>query len=144
MTQEREKDIEVGRESVEKELRRWKIDLNRVEKDGQILKIAQEFNFKTELELYVAIGHGRQSAKIIVTRLVPLSERETAKDYIHRRKAQDTQAPKRKKRGESSGAFRHVGSFREMLQSSTWRPDTRFYNKRSGRDDSQDGLRKSS
>ncbi len=79
MSQEREKTIEIGRDSVERELRRWKIDLNRVEKDGGILKIAQEFNFKTELELYVAIGHGRQSAKAIVTKLVPQSEREQQK-----------------------------------------------------------------
>ncbi|MGO8821146.1 MAG: RelA/SpoT family protein [Desulfomonilaceae bacterium] len=79
MSQEREKTIEIGRDSVERELRRWKIDLNRVEKDGGILKIAPEFNFKTELELYVAIGHGRQSAKAIVTKLVPQSEREQQK-----------------------------------------------------------------
>ncbi|MFA6222030.1 MAG: bifunctional (p)ppGpp synthetase/guanosine-3',5'-bis(diphosphate) 3'-pyrophosphohydrolase [Desulfomonilaceae bacterium] len=96
MTQEREKDIESGRESVEKELRRWKIDLSRVEKDGQILKIAQEFNFKTELELYVAIGHGRQSAKIIVTRLVPLSEREQQKAVSIEEKLKTPKRPKGK------------------------------------------------
>jgi GTP pyrophosphokinase len=79
MAQEREKALELGRESVERELRRWKIDLNRVEKDGEILKISQEFNFKTEAELYVTIGHGRQSPKAIVTRLVPISEREEHK-----------------------------------------------------------------
>ena len=79
MSQEREKAIEIGRDSVERELRRWKIDLNRVEKDGSILKIAQEFNFKTEHELYAAIGHGRQSARAIVTKLVPQSEREQQK-----------------------------------------------------------------
>lgn len=79
MSQERDKAIEIGRDSVERELRRWKIDLNRIEKDGGILKIAQEFNFKTEIELYVAIGHGRQSARAIVTKLVPLSEREQQK-----------------------------------------------------------------
>jgi GTP pyrophosphokinase len=79
MAQEREKALEIGRESVERELRRWKIDLNRAEKDGEILKISQEFNFKTEAELYVTIGHGRQSPKAIVTRLVPISEREEHK-----------------------------------------------------------------
>ncbi|MCL5124924.1 MAG: bifunctional (p)ppGpp synthetase/guanosine-3',5'-bis(diphosphate) 3'-pyrophosphohydrolase [Deltaproteobacteria bacterium] len=79
MSQEREKAIEVGRESVERELRRWKFDLNRLEKEGGMLKIAQEFNFKTEVELYATIGHGRQSAKAIVTKLVPLSEREQQK-----------------------------------------------------------------
>jgi GTP diphosphokinase / guanosine-3',5'-bis(diphosphate) 3'-diphosphatase len=79
MAQEREKALELGRDSVERELRRWKIDLNRVEKNGEILKIAQEFNFKTEAELYVTIGHGRQSPKAIVTKLVPISEREEQK-----------------------------------------------------------------
>ncbi len=79
MAQEREKALELGRDSVERELRRWKIDLNRIEKNGEILKIAQEFNFKTEAELYVTIGHGRQSPKAIVTKLVPISEREEQK-----------------------------------------------------------------
>ena len=51
-----------------------------MEKDGGILKIAQEFNFRTELELYVAIGHGRQSPKVIVTRLVPLSEKNSKRN----------------------------------------------------------------
>ncbi|MGC8657539.1 MAG: RelA/SpoT family protein [Desulfomonilaceae bacterium] len=79
MSQEREKAIEVGRDSVDRELKRWKLDLSRLEKEGAIVKIAQDFNFKTEVELYATIGHGRQSAKAIVTKLVPLGEREQQK-----------------------------------------------------------------
>ncbi|MCX5871669.1 MAG: bifunctional (p)ppGpp synthetase/guanosine-3',5'-bis(diphosphate) 3'-pyrophosphohydrolase [Deltaproteobacteria bacterium] len=96
LSQEREKAIEQGRETVERELRKWRIDLNRVEKEGAILKIAQEFNFKTELDLYVAIGHGRQSAKIIVTRLVPLSEREQPKTLALEEKLNTPRRPKGK------------------------------------------------
>lgn len=96
MSQEREKAIELGRDTVERELRKWRIDLNRVEKEGAILKIAQEFNFKTEPDLYVAIGHGRQSAKIIVTRLVPLSEREQSRTPILQEKVNVPRHPKGK------------------------------------------------
>ncbi|MGD9818921.1 MAG: bifunctional (p)ppGpp synthetase/guanosine-3',5'-bis(diphosphate) 3'-pyrophosphohydrolase [Desulfomonilaceae bacterium] len=79
MAQEKEKAIEMGRDSVERELKKWRLDISRLEKDGELLRIAQEFNFKSESELYASIGYGRQSAKVLVTRLIPLHEREKVK-----------------------------------------------------------------
>ncbi len=79
MAQEKEKAIEMGRDSVERELKKWRLDVSRLEKDGELLRIAQEFNFRTETELYASIGYGRQSAKVLVTRLIPLHEREKVK-----------------------------------------------------------------
>lgn len=79
LTEERERAIQVGRESTERELRKWRLDLGRSEKENEILKIAQEFSFKTEVDLYAAIGYGRLSPRVIITRLVPPQEREKAK-----------------------------------------------------------------
>ena len=79
---ERERSIEIGRDSLDRELKKWRLDLSRVEKEGELLKIAQEFSFKTEIDLLAAIGYGRISAKQMITRLVPPQEREKAKAEV--------------------------------------------------------------
>jgi GTP pyrophosphokinase len=79
LAEERDRSIEMGKNSADRELRKWRLDLNRAEKEGEILKIAQEFGFKTEEDLYAAIGYGRVSPKVMPTKLVPVHEREKAK-----------------------------------------------------------------
>ena len=79
MYEERERSIEIGKDSAERELKKWRFELSRAEKEGDVLKVAQEFGFKTEEDLYAAIGFGRVSAKVVVTRVVPAEEREKAK-----------------------------------------------------------------
>ena len=79
MAEERQRSIEMGKDSTERELKKWRFELSRVEKEGEVLKVAQEFGFKTEEDLYAAIGFGRVSAKVVVTRVVPAEEREKAK-----------------------------------------------------------------
>jgi GTP diphosphokinase / guanosine-3',5'-bis(diphosphate) 3'-diphosphatase len=82
LTEERERAVEIGRDSVDRELKKWKIDLNRAEKDHDIIKIANEFSFKAETDLYAAIGYGRVSPRVIITKLVPAHEREKAKAVL--------------------------------------------------------------
>lgn len=82
LAEERDRAIEIGRESVDRELKKWKIDLNKVEKESEILKLANELSFKTEIDFYAAIGYGRVSPKIAVTKLVPAHEREKAKSAV--------------------------------------------------------------
>ncbi len=79
MAEERERSIHLGREAVDRELRKWRLDLSRAEKEGEFSKIAQEYSFKSDLDLFAAIGYGRISPKVVVTRLVPVQEREKAK-----------------------------------------------------------------
>lgn len=98
LAQEKEKAIDMGRDSVERELKKWRLDVSRLEKDGELLRIAQEFNFRTESELYASIGYGRQSAKVLVTRLIPLHEREKVK-LEHFEEKQVSQAPSPSKSG---------------------------------------------
>jgi GTP diphosphokinase / guanosine-3',5'-bis(diphosphate) 3'-diphosphatase len=79
LAEERERSIQMGRDSVERELKKWRLELTRVEKDNEIMKFSQELGFKTEEDFYAAVGYGRVSPKTIVTRLVPAQEREKAK-----------------------------------------------------------------
>jgi len=82
LAEERERSIEMGKESLDRELKKWRTDLTRAEKEGEILKIAQEFSFRTEIDLYAAIGYGRVSAKQIITRIIPHHEREKGKAEV--------------------------------------------------------------
>src|SRR5271157_221296 len=79
LAEERERAVQMGTDSVDRELRKWRIDLKRAEKEGGILEVASEFSFKTEEDLYAAIGYGRLSPKVVITKLVPPQEREKAK-----------------------------------------------------------------
>jgi GTP diphosphokinase / guanosine-3',5'-bis(diphosphate) 3'-diphosphatase len=82
LAEERERSIQMGREATERELKKWRIDLSRVEREKEMLKIAQEFSFKTEPDLYAAIGYGRLSPKVIITKLIPPQDREKAKETL--------------------------------------------------------------
>jgi len=79
LAEERERSIAIGREAADRELKKWRLDLNRAEKEGEILRLAREYGFKSEDDLYASVGYGRLSPKIVVTKLVPAQEREKAK-----------------------------------------------------------------
>ncbi|MEJ2715689.1 MAG: bifunctional (p)ppGpp synthetase/guanosine-3',5'-bis(diphosphate) 3'-pyrophosphohydrolase [Deltaproteobacteria bacterium] len=79
LTEERDHAIEMGRSAADRELKKWRIDLNHVEKEGSVLQVAEEFGFKAETDLYASIGYGKLSPKILITKLVPPEEREKAK-----------------------------------------------------------------
>jgi guanosine-3',5'-bis(diphosphate) 3'-pyrophosphohydrolase len=98
LAEERERSIQMGRDSVERELKKWRLELNRVEKDNEIIKFSQELGFKTEEDFYAAVGYGRVSPKTIVTRLVPAQEREKAKGAYAEERALK-QIPATKKSG---------------------------------------------
>jgi GTP pyrophosphokinase len=76
---ERDRALEMGRAACERELKKWRMDLNRVEREGDIARLTQEYGFKTESDLYAAIGFGKLSAKSLITKLVPPHEREKAR-----------------------------------------------------------------
>ncbi len=80
---ERERAIDMGRESVERELRKWRLEISHAEKSGEILEVASDHSLRTEKDLYAAIGFGRISPKVVITKLVPATEREKAKAELH-------------------------------------------------------------
>lgn len=102
LTEERERAIEIGRDNSDRELRRWHMELGQAERDGNILSLAEDYGFKTEADLYAAIGYGRLSPKIVVTKLVPAHEREKAKALLSEEKV-----VRRAKRETKSGVKIH-------------------------------------
>ena len=109
LAEERDRSIEIGKDSVDRELRKWRIDLSRTEKEGEILKVAQEFGFKTEEDIYAAIGYGRVSPKVVTTKLVPAQEREKAKAAIAEEK------PIKKERSTKKSGVRVQGLLDVMV-----------------------------
>lgn len=109
LAEERDRSIEIGKDSVDRELRKWRIELSRAEKEGEILKVAQEFGFKTEEDIYAAIGYGRVSPKVVTTRLVPAQEREKAKAAIAEEK------PIKKERSTKKSGVRVQGLLDVMV-----------------------------
>jgi GTP pyrophosphokinase len=103
LTEERQRSIEIGKDNAERELRKWRIELGRVEKEGEILKVAQDYGFKSEEDLYAAIGYGRVSPKAVITKLVPPQEREKAKAELAEER------PIKRQRGTTKSGVRVQG-----------------------------------
>ncbi len=97
MAAERAQAIQIGRETTDRELRKWRLDLSRAEKNGEIMAVAREHNLQSEADFYAAVGHGRISPKIVITKIIPPSEREKAKTGLH----EDKGAAERKRRSRS-------------------------------------------
>ncbi len=70
-TIERERSREVGRELLERELKRHSLSLQRLLKEGRLQEIAEESNHGSVDALLVAIGYGRSSIATILQKLLP-------------------------------------------------------------------------
>jgi GTP pyrophosphokinase len=69
--QERERAQELGFELLEKALKPFEFNLAKIEKSGDLIKVAQEFNLRTPEELYINIGYGRIMPEAILEHIVP-------------------------------------------------------------------------
>ncbi len=94
--EERKRSISVGRELLGKDLRKVKLALNKIIKDGSLLKVANDLSFR-EIDLLLAeIGYGKISTRSVVGRLVPnvtnleerLQKEDTALQKIFQKAAQ--------------------------------------------------------
>ncbi|MGE0616176.1 MAG: bifunctional (p)ppGpp synthetase/guanosine-3',5'-bis(diphosphate) 3'-pyrophosphohydrolase, partial [Bacteriovoracia bacterium] len=77
--QERERARDLGKELLEKALRVYSQNMNRLEKAGTLLKAAQHLHFRSVEELHVAIGYGRTYPERIIEQVVPKEEIEKVK-----------------------------------------------------------------
>lgn len=73
-TRERESALEQGKDLLEKTLKNLDLNLNRIEKAGQIDPILKDLGCRAIDELYVGIGYGRFNLEQVVTRLIPREE----------------------------------------------------------------------
>lgn len=75
-TEERKRSIVLGREVCEKDFRRYRLNYNKLQKSGEIKRVATEFGFVAEEDLLAAVGYGKISCNQILGKL--LSEEKLA------------------------------------------------------------------
>jgi guanosine-3',5'-bis(diphosphate) 3'-pyrophosphohydrolase len=78
-TAERQQAIEIGRKHLERELRRYDLSLKKIlSAPAPIESLAQELGGGPRIEdLFAAIGYGKVSVKLVLTRLVPPEKLES-------------------------------------------------------------------
>ncbi|MFW6387338.1 MAG: RelA/SpoT family protein [Thermodesulfobacteriota bacterium] len=70
-TQEREKSIEIGRDLLERDLRRYKANLNKLMGEKIMADVVSGFGFKNADEMLAAIGYGKLSSLQVAGKLLP-------------------------------------------------------------------------
>jgi len=68
---EREKSIALGKEILDKELRKYDLHQTKLMKSGELAKVAGEFSFQGAEELIAAVGYGKVTANQIIGKLLP-------------------------------------------------------------------------
>ena len=68
---EREKSIILGKEILDKELRKYDLHQTKLMKSGELAKVAGEFSFQEAEELIAAVGYGKVTANQIIGKLLP-------------------------------------------------------------------------
>jgi GTP pyrophosphokinase len=74
--EQRKRSQEIGREVLEKECKRNRINLNRKWRSGEISKVASTLGYKNPDEMLVALGYGKISTTRIIEQLLPEEERK--------------------------------------------------------------------
>ncbi len=70
-SEEREKSIILGKEILDKELRKYDLHLAKVTKSGELENVAGEFSFQGTDDLIAAVGYGKVTANQIIGKLLP-------------------------------------------------------------------------
>ena len=74
--EQRQEDIEAGREACQKELRKYGVDFARLLKSGEFDKLAKEYSFQDVQDLLAAVGYGHITVNQIVLKFVPVEKLE--------------------------------------------------------------------
>lgn len=69
--EERERSISVGKELLNKHLRKVKLSLSKVEKSGKLEEVARELGLKSLDILFAEVGYGKISTMQIIVKLLP-------------------------------------------------------------------------
>lgn len=82
-TEERVRSMSLGKEILEKEFRRYSLNLAKLQKAGEIKRVASEFGLSTDDDVMAAVGYGKLSANQVIGKLLPeekLQERQEQKE----------------------------------------------------------------
>jgi GTP diphosphokinase / guanosine-3',5'-bis(diphosphate) 3'-diphosphatase len=77
---QRERSIEIGKKILEKEARKFKLNLKKLVEDGQLLKVAPDYGCTKLEDIYSALGFGKVSARVLLSKMVAPGELEEAED----------------------------------------------------------------
>ncbi len=80
--EEREKSITMGKEILEKELRKYNLQQAKLIKSGELARVASEFSFQAVEDLIAAVGYGKLTANQIIGKLLPQEKLEQQKEEL--------------------------------------------------------------
>jgi GTP diphosphokinase / guanosine-3',5'-bis(diphosphate) 3'-diphosphatase len=72
--QQRTRSVDLGREILERDLGRYKLEVSKLRKDGRLDKLLEELSLKDEEGLLAAVGYGRITPHQVLSKLVPPGE----------------------------------------------------------------------
>ena len=78
--EEREKSINLGKEILEKELRKYNLQQVKLIKSGDLAKVANEFSYQGVDDLIAAVGYGKVTANQIIGKILPQERLEQQKE----------------------------------------------------------------
>jgi len=104
-TEERKRSIVLGREICEKDFRKYSINMQKIQKSGDLKRIAAEFGYAGDDDLLAAVGYGKISSHQIIGKLLPEEKIQERAD----RKESRLTAVINKLKGKSSGAVEISG-----------------------------------
>src|SRR4030095_10720440 len=76
----RARSIEIGKKILEKEAKKFKLNLKKLIEDGQLLKVAPDYGCAKLEDIYSALGFGKVSARVLLSKMVAPGELEEADD----------------------------------------------------------------
>jgi len=79
-TQEREQSIQLGKELLEKETKRYSINLSKLFKDGSLKEVAEAFSLNSADDLLATIGYGKITPRQVIHRLLPQERLEEGRE----------------------------------------------------------------
>ncbi len=103
--EERKRSIVLGREICEKDLRKYSVNLQKIQKSGEFKKIAGEFGYAADDDLLAAVGYGKISVGQIIGKLLPEAKLQERTD----RKESRLESVINKLKGRSSSAVEISG-----------------------------------
>jgi len=78
--EEREKSISLGKDILEKELRKYNLQQVKLIKSGDLVKVANEFSYQGVDDLIAAVGYGKVTANQIIGKILPQERLEQLRE----------------------------------------------------------------
>jgi guanosine-3',5'-bis(diphosphate) 3'-pyrophosphohydrolase len=82
---QRERSIEIGKKVLEKEARKFRLNLKDLTEGGQLLKVAPLYGCNKLEDIYSALGFGKISARTMLSKVVPQGKLEEVPEGRHTR-----------------------------------------------------------